>query len=572
MAPTARRPSKRRAVGLLGIRQANSSDDEDYAPAGYRSPAGASRPASAAAYPPSPVADEDVPLAQRRRQLHAQQQQQQQQQPKPAAAAGSGSGGTPPARTPGLPDEVLCLILRKACDPANGGAIPTAAAATCVCRAWRAAALSSPNLWQHVDLTWPRCRPTDAALARITPRWSGLCSLKLAPGAAGTGGMSGASLQLVAARCPVLTSLSLAHCSQFGEAALCAALTEMLLRPAAADRSSAPLTHLDLSFSEIAPKVSGLDTVVRTVLAQQARNGSGPVLQELLVEGCPVLSHRGLRAVTEASVEQGTPLLAALQVLDLSQSASAKPGFVINLERLQYSAPGLRQLRLNSLCGAYGWSTNPTPSRLPRDAPPPGFCHLRVCQVAAKPRQSMSGLGTIGSYVTDACLIRLLAHASQLEELDVSCCDRLSPDSLATSIHPEAPLKHALLARSGWCCDEAVEFLVDRFGASLEAVDLGWGASRITDAAAAALARCPRLHSVGLEGTAVSSEGVRQLLQAADMHAAEAACSAGGSSSNSSGSGRPVFTVDVGSCRGLERGVRQAAMLGMDQLREALIS
>jgi hypothetical protein len=56
------------------------------------------------------------------------------------------------------------------------------------------------------------------------------------------------------------------------------------------------------------------------------------------------------------------------------------------------------------------------------------------------------------------------------------------------------------------------------------------------------------------------------------MNAAEAACSAGCSSSNSSGSGRPVFTVDVGSCRGLERGVRQAAMLGMDQLREALIS
>jgi hypothetical protein len=270
MAPTARRPAKRRAVGLLGIRQANSSDDEDYAPAGYRSPAGASRPASAAAYPPSPVADEDVPLAQRRRQLHAQQQPQQQQ-PKPAAAAGSGSGGTPPARTPGLPDEVLCLILRKACDPANGGAIPTAAAATCVCRAWRAAALSCPNLWQHIDLTWPRCRPTDAALARITPRWSGLRSLKLAPGAAGTGGMSGASLQLVAARCPVLTTLSLAHCSQFGEAALCAALTEMLLRPAAADRSSAPLTHLDLSFSEVSRHgcgMLGLVAVYYVTLAQ----------------------------------------------------------------------------------------------------------------------------------------------------------------------------------------------------------------------------------------------------------------------------------------------------------------
>ena len=39
-----------------------------------------------------------------------------------------------------------------------------------------------------------------------------------------------------------------------------------------------------------------------------------------------------------------------------------------------------------------------------------------------------------------------------------------------------------------------------RFGATLEAVDLSWGGSRITDAAVAALARCPRLHSAGLAG------------------------------------------------------------------------
>lgn len=37
-----------------------------------------------------------------------------------------------------------------------------------------------------------------------------------------------------------------------------------------------------------------------------------------------MLSHHGLRAVTEASVEAGRPLLAALRVLNLTQSAGRK--------------------------------------------------------------------------------------------------------------------------------------------------------------------------------------------------------------------------------------------------------
>ena len=115
---------------------------------------------------------------------------------------------------------------------------------------------------------------------------------------------------------------------------------------------------------------------------------------------------------------------------------------------------------------------------------------------------------------------------------------------------------------------------------------MSWGGSRITDAAAAALARCPQLHAVGLAGTAVTTEGVRRLLVAADAHAAAAAApvAAGTSSSThgSSGSGgrtsssssssmnREPFRLDVGSCRGLERGVRQAAAAGLPQLRAAL--
>lgn len=44
------------------------------------------------------------------------------------------------------------------------------------------------------------------------------------------------------------------------------------------------------------------------------------------MEGCPLLTHHGLRAIAEASVEAGRPLLGALRVLNLSQSAGGRPG------------------------------------------------------------------------------------------------------------------------------------------------------------------------------------------------------------------------------------------------------
>jgi hypothetical protein len=114
----------------------------------------------------------------------------------------------------------------------------------------------------------------------------------------------------------------------------------------------------------------------------------------------------------------------------------------------------------------------------------------------------------------------LLAHSPLLEELDLGGCERLTPDSLATAIHPggdctagihrraadciwvclqrrhtgirclagpapprsllpahaAVPLRHVLLARSGACCDEAVEFLVDRWGARGGVCGVGcWG-------------------------------------------------------------------------------------------------
>lgn len=71
-----------------------------------------------------------------------------------------------------------------------------------------------------------------------------------------------------------------------------------------------------------------------------------------MVEGCPLLTHQPLRAAVEASAEQKRPLLGALRVLDMTQSAGARSDFALNIERLQYAAPRLQQLRLNGLCGA----------------------------------------------------------------------------------------------------------------------------------------------------------------------------------------------------------------------------
>ena len=68
-------------------------------------------------------------------------------------------------------------------------------------------------------------------------------------------------------------------------------------------------------------------------------------------------------------------------------------------------------------------------------------------------------------------------------------------------------------------------------------------------------------------GTAVTTEGVRALLLAADAHAAAAAAQSAGSSG---GGGGQLFHLDVSSCRGLERRVRQAATLDMPRLRAAL--
>lgn len=248
-------PKQRRArsLGLLGMELPGSSDDEDYCPPGVSGGSkGQPAPKRQRRRQRQEVADEDVPLAQRRRNLMATSRSPQSAAARPAAgssgaggltaAAAAAAGGDSTAAPAGpavhLPEEVLCLILRAACAPAAGGAIPTAAAgavaaagwlqggqvdcaaalksgvcahfashphassqqhslapcaAACVSRGWHAAVQACPDLWSHIDLArGRRCRPSDAALARAAPRWHRLRSLSLA----GVAGVGDAGLQV----------------------------------------------------------------------------------------------------------------------------------------------------------------------------------------------------------------------------------------------------------------------------------------------------------------------------------------------------------------------------------------
>ena len=223
-------PKQRRArsLGLLGIELPGSSDDEDYCPpGGGGSSKGQPAPKRQRRRQRQEVADEDVPLAQRRRNLMAASRSPQSAAARPAAgssgaggltaAAAAAAGGDSTAAPAGpavhLPEEVLCLILRAACAPAAGGAIPTAAAGAVAAAGWLqggqvdcAAALKSGgvpilhhiHMPPHSSTPWPlvqlhvcaergvplcrpapTCGPTSislaaAAAAHRTPRWRAL--------------------------------------------------------------------------------------------------------------------------------------------------------------------------------------------------------------------------------------------------------------------------------------------------------------------------------------------------------------------------------------------------------------
>lgn len=389
---------RRSAAGLLGVDSYRSSEDEDYVPSPRTTATTGGGKRQRCRPSQRQPHDEDVPLAKLRRALRRVKHAADAGLP----AAQAGAGAAPAAVH--LPQDVLSKVLQAAC-ACSGGGVPTAATAACVSRAWRDAVRATPDLWSRVDLAYGWCRPSDAAIAAALPRWAQLRSLSLS----GCATLSDVALAAIAARCPLLQRLDISHASCFTGPGLSAALPAMLLR--APGPGSSPLRALDLSFLQLTPRTSALDAVLREVLAAQAQNPGGPALevrarrrwgrpgsppspgrepgdggsppsapprcrtaasaalcfhapgcplplppaaaQELVVEGCPLITHQALRAATEAAAAAGRPLLGALRVLDLSQSAGARTtmqDLCARLQRPQRPSPSCGPCSQPPLC------------------------------------------------------------------------------------------------------------------------------------------------------------------------------------------------------------------------------
>ena len=395
-----------------------AAEDEDYAPA----------PKRRAPAAPASGADEDVPLAARRSSLLPAQQ-----------AAPSSEHGPPCCD---LPLEVLQNILAQAC--AAGGAVPVAAAAACVSRAWRAAVQATPELWAVVDLSWGWCRPSNAVLAaNAAPRWAMMRSLSLA----GCGAVGDAGLAAVAAGCPVLQALDLSHCTGFTADGLSPSLDQMVLRPTAP--GSAPLRDVDLSCTQFSANAS-LDKVLMRLLAQQAVSPGGPVLRRLVADGCPFLTDRPLRSACQMSAARRRPLLSALRVLHLRGASAMRGEFLLNVDQLQFAAPGLEELDLSALGGASGWTANAGPP-----AAHPRFPNLRVLRLAAHYVPGLGAAASVGyTRVSNLWVQRLLGSGGgALEELDLGALPSVTPAAVRGMIRGCGGLTRLCLSRSGAAAD-----------------------------------------------------------------------------------------------------------------------
>ena len=407
-----------------------------------------------------------------------------------------------------LPQPLLCLILRLAC---AGGAVPTACAAACVCRSWRAAvAAAGADLWHSADLSFAWCRPSDAVVTRLTVRgtWASLSALSLA----GCATLSDKALEaLSSTHTPALRTLDLRECRGFSAAAL--------QRLAAASS----LTSLDLSRVVLRP-AGDFEKAVRGVCVA----GS---LTALSLAGCPRVTSATIRSVMQCP-----------QLRSLNLTAAGTPrGVALHIEALQRACPLLEELHLSGLGLDGGFQAPPQAPGVPAGD---GFPALRVCELAAGFRMTSHGAVPSRSFVDDAMLRRVLWTSSRLSRLALGGT-LVTADGIAAL--PALDLAHVALEHSAAATDDAAHVVTQRWRHSLMVASFAGGGEAVTDATPEALSRCLRLHACDLSATAISVAGVRALLLR-----------------------EPAVDVTLTACRGLDRSLRRAALAGTSALAQAL--
>jgi len=471
-----------------------------------------------------------------------------------------------------VPEEVLHNILFHYCK--NDGAIPGAAIALCINKAWRSAVLSYPELWKYVDLSFGWCRPTNTILESYSLKWIAVEKLNLE----GCSTISETALISIAENCPKLSNLNLAYCTGFREQGLADALCSMLSRPL--NENSSPLQNLDLSFIQVSPKGSGLDTVLRRILLEQANNPTeGPVLKSLLIGGCPMLSHRPLKAVCDASIVAGKPLLAALKLLDLDGSAGSCSGFTLNIVRLQFAAPNLRFISLCHVARAPGWQPSLSPFGLPRgiSAQNSMWSELNILRISKNVSRFQASLNI-------EYLAQMLRNSPCVEEIALIGFRHVYMEDLmelfseyTATGQPRHGLKRLILDDTlpSWYRIRHVEGDPTFFNLfadcpwlreSLEELSVVGTKDSFDDKACEELARYySNIVEIDARETGITEQGVRALVKSAQRR--------GLLSRSGDAHGRKNgknFILNIDSCRSVDRKVRQAASKSIYDLVNAL--
>lgn len=424
-----------------------------------------------------------------------------------------------------LPQSLLCLILELAC--ADGGAVPTAAAAACVSRAWRSAALEAePRLWRSADLSFGWCRATNGALARLASRGALAQTHTLSLG--GCAALSDPSLASLATGCPSLTALDLSSTAGFTGAAL-----------SQLARSLPSLRRLSLAGALTRP-AGGHGKALATALPFLAAS-----LSVLTLARSQALSQPVMAALCTLSV---------LTVLDLTAACGRGPPLSLPVEALQRGTPRLAALRLAGLGLDVGWVASPPPPQQQAAAQASaGWPDLVEASLGGTTRLSAAGVTAASvSCVDDALLLRLLGRSPLLEVLSVAG-SRATAAGLAAL--PATNLVRLHAERCPAACDAGAAAAAARWAASLASLSLAGAGPRLGDAGLAAIAAgagrgrgCAALRSLDVGGCNATRRGVEALL---------AGCPA-------------LEALGLDGCRALRRPLRQAAGRGVGRLRAAL--
>ncbi|XP_069812962.1 F-box/LRR-repeat protein 6 [Dendropsophus ebraccatus] len=402
-----------------------------------------------------------------------------------------------------MPHEIIYRVFQLVVD--SEGAVPALCRLAQVCRLWRQVA-SSPDLWLRVSVSRCWIVPTKTDPPNIQNKVKRTIESVIRERLSQVGDFSlhhwnnhiPFVLQLLASSCPLLSSLTLSHCSKVTVSALeslgdrCPHLTSLNLQNCQVD-VNAVSRFLEIRGADLRCLYLSFSCQTNNIISLLAR-GSCPELRLLEV-------NRGMQE----------------RMREVHVSA----------EGLQTSCPKLEVLRLLNVVFS-------VKSKTPSYPETPGFtCLQELCLATSS-----------FSLITDGVCKRLLRDCTQLRVLDLRGCYKVTPEGICdlpctdverlylgmycsdATVKPTLPSTGCALLTRRWC--HSLQEL-DLTGQNFTECDLSQALGILSGAGSN-----ETLQSLNLTGTKVHAAAVRDLLLSC----------------------RALTHLDLTSCRNIPRGLR----------------